>query len=242
MEKDNLEYPLRINRYLYLKNICSRREADRLIKQKEVLVNGKEAVLGMKIKASDKVEIKKNSQKKLSQKKIILFNKPIGVVSHNPQKGEKEPNDFFDFSEKLSPLGRLDKMSSGLMIMSNDGRLVHKILNPKFKHEKEYLVKVNKKINNHFLKKMTTGVKIENYLTQPAKIKKIDNQSFYLTLTEGKKHQIRRMCAALGYNVEKLKRVRIMNIKLGNLKEGAWRKLTTEEYNKLVNKIFEKNG
>ncbi len=234
--KEKIEYPIRINRYLYLKNICSRREADRLIEKKQIWINGQPAKIGQKIKKNDRVEIKKEAKKKLGQKKIIIFNKPIGVVSHNPQFGEKEPNDFLPFSEKLSPIGRLDKMSHGLMIMSDDGRLVNKLLNPKFYHEKEYLVEVDKKITSIFLKKMSEGVDIEGYITKPAKIKKLGNKKFSLILTEGKKHQIRRMCAALGYSVLDLKRVRFMHILLGDLPEGSWRKLTNKEHNILMKK------
>lgn len=216
-----IEYPIRINRYLFLKNICSRREADRLIEKKLISVNGKNAKIGMQIQKDDKVEVKKAGKEKLSQKRIILFNKPVGVVSHNPQFGEEEPNDYLPFKEKLSPIGRLDKMSHGLMIMSDDGRLVDKMLNPKFEHQKEYYVEVNKKMDPNFLKNMANGVDIEGYITKPAKIEKVNNKSFYLTLTEGKKHQIRRMCSALGYNVENLQRVRFMNIHLDDLEEGS---------------------
>jgi len=221
MQNEKIEFPIRINRYLYLKNICSRREADRLIEKKLITVNGQNAKIGMQIKKTDKVELKKEGKNKLSQKRIILFNKPVGVVSHNPQFGEKEPNDYLPFTEKLSPIGRLDKMSHGLIIMSNDGRLVNRMLNPKFKHQKEYYVQVNKKINPEFLKNMANGVDIEGYTTKPARIEKVNNKSFYLTLTEGKKHQIRRMCSALGYNVEDLQRVRFMNIHLDDLEEGS---------------------
>ena len=235
MEK--IEYPIRINRYLYLKNICSRREADRLIEKKMVLINKKPAKLGQKVEKNDKVEIKNKAKKNLSQKKIIIFNKPVGVVSHNPQFNEKEPNNFFDFSEKLSPVGRLDKNSHGLLLMSNDGRIVNKLLNPKFNHEKEYILKVDKKITPQFLKKMSEGVDIEGYITKPAKLTKLGNREFSIILTEGKKHQIRRMCAALGYKVEDLKRIRFMHILIGDLKEGQWRKLSNKEHNILMKKI-----
>ncbi len=237
---EKIEFPIRINRYLYLKNICSRREADRLIEKKLILVNGKMAKIGMQIKKNDKVELKKEGKEKLSQKKIIIFNKPVGVVSHNPQFSEEEPNDFLPFKEKLSPIGRLDKLSHGLMIMSDDGRLVNKMLNPEFKHEKEYYVAIDKKMDSNFLKSMARGVDIEGYITKPAKIEKINNRSFKLILTEGKKHQIRRMCSALGYSVEDLERIRFMNINLGNLEEGSWRKLTNKEHNILMKNIGKK--
>ena len=235
--QEKIEYPIRINRYLYLKNICSRREADRLIEKKMIFINGKEAKLGQKIEKGDKVKINNEAQKKLSKKKIIIFNKPIGVVSHNPQFLEKEPNDFLPFREKLSPIGRLDKMSHGLMVLSDDGRLVNRMLNPDFYHEKEYLVLVDKKLTPNFLKKMAEGVDIEDYKTKPAKIEKVGAKTFKLILTEGKKHQIRRMCSALGYSVVDLERIRFMNILLGNLEEGHWRKLTNKEHNILMKKI-----
>ncbi|EFK97738.1 Ribosomal large subunit pseudouridine synthase F [sediment metagenome] len=217
---NKIEYPIRINRYLFLKNICSRREADRLIEKKLITVNGNKAIIGQQIQKNDKVEIKKIGKDKLSKKQIILFNKPIGVVSHNPQFGEKEPNDFLPFTEKLSPIGRLDKMSHGLMIMSDDGRLVDKMLNPKFEHQKEYLVSVDKKITPNFIKQMSQGIDIGDYITKPAKIEKENNKSFYIILTEGKKHQIRRMCSTIGFTVLDLERIRMMNIKLGDLEEG----------------------
>jgi 23S rRNA pseudouridine2604 synthase len=230
-KKDNEEkkYPMRLSRHMYLKNISSRREADRLIEEGEILVNGKKAVLGMQVAEDDKVELLKNATKKLSQKKIIIFNKPKGVVSHNPQNGEKEPNDFFNFTDKLSPIGRLDKDSHGLLLMSNDGRIVNKMLHPDFFHQKQYVVRVDKHMTGDFFDKMENGVQIEEYFTKPAKIKKLSPMNFSLVLTEGKKHQIRRMCAALGYTVLDLQRVRFMNIPLGELPEGEYRKMTSEE-------------
>jgi 23S rRNA pseudouridine2604 synthase len=225
LEKVTLEtkngYPMRLSRALYLKNISSRREADRLIEAGLVSVNGQKAVLGMKVNENDKIEIKEEALKKLSKKKIVVFNKPVGVVSHNPQNGEKEPNDFLPFKETLSPIGRLDKASSGLLLMSNDGRLVNKLLNPDFEHQKEYLVEVDKHLTASFYQTMENGVEIEGYLTKPAIIKKVAPRTFSLILTEGKKHQIRRMCAALGYKVISLKRIRFMNIELGDLPEGS---------------------
>jgi len=220
VKSNMIEEKIRLNKFLYQKNICSRREADRLIQEGLILVNGKKAVLGQKVSKKDEIKILDKAKKKLNSKITILFNKPIGVVSHNPQKGEKEVNDFLPFKEKLSPVGRLDKNSHGLMILTNDGKIVDKILNPNNEHEKEYIVKVDKKIKNFFLKKMSQGVDIGNYFTKPAKIKKIDDFSFKIILTEGKKHQIRRMVDALGYQVRDLKRIRIMNFKLGDLKEG----------------------
>lgn len=219
-ENTSRDYPMRLSRAMYLQNICSRREADRLIEQGQVLVNGKKAVLGMKVQEKDSIEIKKEAQEKLKKKKIIIFNKPMGVVSHNPQNGEKEPNDFLPFKEKLSPVGRLDKASHGLLLMTDDGRLVNKLLNPRYDHEKKYIVKVDKHLTKDFYQKMEAGVNIEGYLTKPAKIEKVEPRVFSLIISEGKKHQIRRMCAALGYKVIDLKRVSFLNLELGDLKPG----------------------
>lgn len=239
VDNEEKNYPMRLSRHMYLKNISSRREADRLIEAGEVLVNGEPAVLGMKVSETDIVTLAKTAKKKLSQKQIVIFNKPVGVVSHNPQNGEKEPNDFFPFTERLSPIGRLDKASHGLLLMSNDGRLVDKLLNPKFFHEKEYIVRVDKHLNAEFYTAMENGVDIEGYMTKPAKIRKVEPMIFSLTLTEGKKHQIRRMCAALGYQVEDLQRVRFLNITLKDMPTGEYRKLTSEEQNKLMERIEE---
>jgi len=211
-------YPIRINRYLFLKGYCSRRKADKFIESGRVKINGKKAVLGDKVNKSDKVDVDDIIKKDVANYVYIAFYKPKGIVSHNPQRGEKGIKDIFKWEVPLSPLGRLDKASEGLMLLSNDGRIVDKLLNPKYAHEKEYIVEVDKKITGLFLKKMETGVQIERYKTKPAKITRINPQMFNIILTEGKKHQIRRMCAALGYQVQNLKRIRIANIKLGNLK------------------------
>lgn len=226
-----IEYPIRLNRYLYLRKICSRREADRLIESGQVMVNNKPAVLGQKISPDDVVTLSKQATTKTKTKKYyIAFNKPVGVVSHNPQLGEQSVDDFLrDIKASLSPLGRLDKASRGLMLLSNDGTIVDKLLNPKYEHEKEYVVSVDKRIDKHFLQAMQDGVNIEGYRTKPSTIHKINPRTFRLILTEGKKHQIRRMCAALGYQVQDLKRECIQNIRLGNLKPGKYREITGKE-------------
>lgn len=228
-----MEYPIRINRYLYLQNICSRREADRLIERGLVRINGSVALLGQKVNEGDKVDVAKSVKKRTY--KYIAFNKPRGVVSHNPQEGETSAEEMI--KEKVSPVGRLDKESEGLMLLTDDGRIVNKILNPDFSHEKEYKVVVHKEIKPSFKKKMESGVNIEGYVTKPAKVKLTGTTSFIIILTEGKKHQIRRMCMALGYTVKKLKRVRIMNIRLGNLPKGSHRDLTEDEKLDLLQSI-----
>lgn len=220
---------------MYLNNICSRREADRLIERGLVRINGEVAVLGQKVNEGDKVEFTKSVKKMIGNYKYFVFNKPRGIVSHNPQEGEESVEDIV--KEKVSPVGRLDKESEGLMLLTNDGRIVDKILNPNFSHEKEYKVTVDKAIKSSFKKKMERGVNIEGYITKPTKVKLTGESSFVITLTEGKKHQIRRMCMALGYTVKKLVRTKIMNLKLGNLPKGEYRELTEDERNELLDQI-----
>ena len=232
MEKIN--YPIRINRYLFLKKYCSRREADRLIEKKEIKINGKIAVLGQKIEKDDKVEIKTAKKKKV----YLAFNKPKGIVTHNPVKGQKGIDDILNYKTKIFPLGRLDKDSHGLIILTNDGRITNALLNPNKKHDKEYLVIVDKRIDLNFIKQIEKGVDIGNYHTKPAKIKKVAPRKFYITLTEGKKHQIRRMCSALKYEVKDLKRTRIMNIQLKNLKHGKFREIKNDELKEFLSNLL----
>lgn len=231
MNETDIEYPIRINKYLYKTGYCSRREADRLIEEGQIKINGKLAVLGQKVEASDSVEMSDKVKRMPENYAYFILNKPRGVVSHNPQDGEKSAEDFFtEFrGKKLAPIGRLDKDSFGLMLMTNDGRIVDKMLNPKYDHEKEYVVRVDKVLKESFVRKMEKGVDIEGYMTKPCQVKQTGEKSFRIILTEGKKHQIRRMCVALGYQVKELKRVRIMNLRLGNLHPGQTRELKMQE-------------
>jgi 23S rRNA pseudouridine2604 synthase len=232
-----VEYPIRINRYLYLKNYCSRRKADEMIEKGQVTVNGKNAVLGQKVELNDKVEVGSEMKKLKQNYEYFIFNKPTGVVSHNPQEGEKSVEEFLPKNKKLSPVGRLDKKSEGLMLLTNDGRIIDKMLNPKNEHEKEYSIRVDKEIKTRFIKRMSEGVDIEGYFTKPAKVTQTGPKSFRIILTEGKKHQIRRMCMALGYQVQNLNRLRIMNIKLSSLKSGESRPLFQDEKMDLLKRI-----
>ena len=227
----NIEFPIRINRYLFLKGYCSRRKADALIQEGDVKINGKRAILGQKVNENDKIELTSKIKKMPENYEYYLFNKPRGVVSHNPQHGEKSVESFLKKSQtkRLAPVGRLDKDSEGLMFITNDGRIIDKMLNPKYNHEKEYSVKVDKGISDAFEKKMSDGIRIEGYKTKPAKVRVTGNRSFLIVLTEGKKHQIRRMCAALGYQVRDLKRIRIMDLKLSGLRPGQSRALRLDE-------------
>jgi 23S rRNA pseudouridine2604 synthase len=239
-QESEITYPVRINRYLLLKGFCSRRKADDLIARGSVKINGEPAKIGQKVNAGDDVQLSKNAKAMPARYKYFLYNKPRGFVSHNPQLGEESADNVIPTAKgesPVAPVGRLDKDSEGLMFLTNDGRIIDKILNPKFAHEKEYIVKVDKKVRQTFLNALSNGVNIEGYRTKSAKTSPVGEDSFKIILTEGKKHQIRRMCAALGYQVLKLKRVRIMDLKLGSLKSGEFRPLTDSEKENLFSSI-----
>src|SRR3990167_10196539 len=212
-------YPMRINKYLALKQISTRRGADELIADKKVFINGKLALLGSKINETDTVEVRGAKAKEYL---YFAYNKLIGVETGSLYPAKRG-------AENLFPLGRLDKASHGLLILTNDGRITERLLNPKYFHEKEYVVKTSNKLRSNFKQKMEAGVNIEGYITKPCKVKIINDFTFRIVLTEGKKHQIRRMCSALFQEVADLKRERIMNIKLGSLKSGACREIKGEE-------------
>lgn len=228
---------MRINRYLALKQYCSRREADRLIEQGQVLVNGKPAVLGMLVNEGDEVFLKSGFKKVEAGRVYLAFNKPVGIVSHSPEGDQESIKDIFRYKTRVYPVGRLDRDSHGLIILTNDGRITGRLLEPEFEHEKEYLVLVDKSIQGNFLKKMAGGVRIGDYVTKPAKIKSLGSKKFQIILTEGKKRQIRKMCIALGCNVADLERVRILNIELGNLKPGEHRELKGVELTEFLSAI-----
>ena len=206
---------MRINKYLALKQISTRRGADELIADKKVFINGKLALLGSKVNETDTVEVRGAKAKEYL---YFAYNKLIGVET-----GSLYPAKWG--AENLFPLGRLDKASHGLLILTNDGRITERLLNPKYFHEKEYVVKTSNKLRSNFKQKMEAGVNIEGYITKPCKVKIINDFTFRIVLTEGKKHQIRRMCSALFQEVADLKRERIMNIKLGSLKPNILREI-----------------
>ncbi len=240
MEK-KITYPMRINKYLALQNITTRREADELIKAGEVKINGKLAVLGDKVSKKDKVTVDKKIQdiKKLV---YLAYNKPVGIITHGPQGQEKSIRDVFNFTQKVFPVGRLDKDSCGLMILTNDGRITDKLLNPDYEHEKEYIVKVNKSLSPSFIEHMKNPMVLgDGHKTKKCKVEKRDNFSFSIILTEGKKRQIRRMCEKLNHHVTELKRIRIINIKLGKLASGKYRKISGPELAEFMETIGIKN-
>jgi 23S rRNA pseudouridine2604 synthase len=217
-------YPMRINKYLAHKNLCTRREADELIKAGKVLINGKTAQLGDKVQETDKVDVRFRVKKY----RYFAYNKPRGVITHSPQEGEKEIKQIVPVPG-VFPIGRLDKDSSGLIILTDDGRITDKLLNPEFAHEKEYVVTTKEELKSNFQSRIERGVDIEGYMTKECKVVIHDENRFSIILTEGKKHQIRRMCAALGYVVNTLQRVRVMNIRLANLQSGQHRPIQGEE-------------
>lgn len=230
---EKIDYPVIINKYIALKRWASRKEADRLLKASKIWINERLAEPGQMVVATDVVRIEK-----LQDYQYVIFNKPEGVITHSPQVGEEEVSDYVKTKVRLAPIGRLDKDSSGLLLLTNDGRVTERLLHPDFWHEKEYEVGVNKPLSVDSLKKLRKGVVLDDdYETRPCEVKQLDERKLLITLTEGKKRQIRRMLESLGYRVRELKRLRIMNLKLGNLEEGRYRELTPQEQSDFLSKL-----
>ena len=227
---------VRINKYLSEAGVCSRRGADRLIEEGRVSVNGTLAFLGSVVKNSDEVRVDGNLVKSVIKKVLIAFNKPRGIVCTTADPKSKDVNiiEYINYSERIFPVGRLDKDSEGLILLSNDGDLSNKIMKARNFHEKEYEVEVDRPFDDEFLKKMSEGVPILDTITRKCTLKHTGKTSFNIILTQGLNRQIRRMCEYFGYKVLKLKRIRIMNIKLGNLKSGTYRNITDKEYDELI--------
>ena len=227
----------RINKYLSAIGFCSRREADRLINEGKVLVNGKVPELGMKV--SDEDEIKVNGKlitNKNNEDILIAFNKPVGIVCTTTRKqGDNNIVDYIGYKSRIYPIGRLDKDSCGLILLTNNGEITDKILRSVNKHEKEYIVKVDKHIDDEFLKKMRSGIYLEELdrTTNKCEVNKIDDKTFSIVLTQGLNRQIRRMCKACNRNVVFLQRIRILNILLGDLEVGEYREVKGDEKTKL---------
>lgn len=229
----NLIYPIRINKYLAIKNYSTRKGADDLIRKGFVFINGKKAVLGDKINKGDKVIV----SLKAPQKEYIYYayNKAIGI-STNPDTTSKDILKVTHFPIRVFPVGRLDKDSHGLIILTNDGRVTDRLLSPRFVHEKEYAVKVEPNFSDKFITLMSNGVHFDKYVSKKCKVSRKENSKniFHIILTEGKKRQIRRMCEALHHQVLDLKRVRIMNILLGKIPQGEYREIKGEELNQFL--------
>ena len=222
---------VRINKFLTQIGFCSRRAADRLIEAKRVTINGTVPELGTKISTEDLVEVDGEvvSQPKAKKNVYIAFNKPVGIVCTTDT--EKEPDniiDYIGYPERIFPIGRLDKPSEGLIFLTNDGDIVNKILRARNNHEKEYIVTVNRDIDDDFIHTLSNGVPILDQVTRKCKVEKLDDDKFRIILTQGLNRQIRRMVDFTGLRVRSLKRVRIMNVKL-DISPGKWRHLTEEE-------------
>lgn len=228
----------RINKFLSEAGFCSRRAADKLIEEGRVTINGKVPEMGTKINPTDEVRVDGKLIVEPTEKHTYLaFNKPIGIVCTTETEREKNNIiDFIKYPKRIFPIGRLDKASEGLIFLTSDGDIVNKILRARNNHEKEYIVTVNKPITKQFIQKMSSGVPILDTVTRECKVEQISLFKFKIILTQGLNRQIRRMCEFLNYEVVKLKRIRIMNIKL-DTEIGKWRHLTEDEMNELNNLI-----
>ena len=234
---------IRINKYLSEAGYCSRRRADRLIEEGKVTINGKTSEIGAKVDLDDHVEVEGKRVDKLEKQKNIYlaFNKPVGIVCTTDTRVEPDNIiDFIKYPRRIFPIGRLDKPSEGLIFLTDDGNIVNKILRARNNHEKEYIVIVNRLINSEFIQSMSNGVRILDTKTKNCLVKQLGPKKFKIILTQGLNRQIRRMCEVLGYKVQSLKRVRIMNIKL-DLPKGKYREFTTKEIIEL-NRLLENSS
>lgn len=227
-----MEYK-RLNKAISETGYCSRREADALISGRRVKVNGAVAELGVKVTFKDEISVDDIIITKKVENIYLAFNKPIGITCTTETDVEGNIISFINYPERIFPVGRLDKPSEGLIFLTNDGDIVNKILRAGNNHEKEYVVTVDKIITSHFLKKMSNGVPILDTVTKKCRVQKLDDYTFNIVLTQGLNRQIRRMCDYLGYEVKTLKRIRIMNIELGNLEIGKFRNFTSSELREL---------
>lgn len=230
---------IRLNKYLSESGVCSRREADRLIEAGKVLVDGQKASMGMKIRQDQSVEVNGRKVGQEREEKVLLaVYKPEGVVCTTDRREKRNIVDYVGYPSRIYPVGRLDKDSEGLILMTNDGSLVNRMMRAVNFHEKEYLVTVNKPVTDAFLDRMAKGVRIRKVeegevlldaVTRPCRVEKTGKCSFRIILTQGLNRQIRRMCETLGYEVTHLTRVRVMNIQLKGMKPGTWRRVTDQE-------------
>lgn len=228
---------MRINKFISDTGICSRREADKWIEAKRVTLNGQLAELGSRVKQGDEVRV---DGKVIGAKRApiyIALNKPVGITSTTELHVEGNMIDFVGHPERIFPIGRLDKDSEGLILLTNDGDIVNPILREENGHDKEYIVTVNKRINEAFVQEMSSGVRILNTTTLPCEVQQLSDRMFRIILRQGLNRQIRRMCAALGFHVVQLRRIRIMNIHLADLPTGQWRDLTPAELDELYRRL-----
>ena len=220
---------MRLNKFISETGACSRREADRWIEAGRVTLNGQPATLGSQVADGDEVRVDGDSIGAKKKQVYLALNKPVGIICTTDVLIEDNIIDHVGYPERIFPVGRLDRDSEGLILLTNNGDIVNEILRSENNHEKEYLVTVDRPITDLSLRMMADGVKIMGEVTKPGQVVRLDAQSFRIILTQGLNRQIRRMCAALGYKAQRLRRVRIMNIQLGNLQPGQWRHLTAAE-------------
>lgn len=234
--------PVRLNKYLSEAGVCSRREADRLIESGRVTVDGQRARTGMKILPGQVVKVGSRVVSKQDEMVVLAVNKPKGIVCTEERRERNSIVRFLDYPIRVTYIGRLDKDSRGLLLMTNNGDIINRMMRAANCHEKEYKVTVDHEITEEFLEKMSSGVPILDTVTRPCQVKKIGKYTFSIILTQGLNRQIRRMCSALGYEVKDLLRVRVMNIRLDGLKDGQYRKLTDEELDGLYELIKDSPG
>jgi 23S rRNA pseudouridine2604 synthase len=225
---------VRLNKYISETGVCSRREADKWIEAGRVTLNGAPATLGTQVAHGDEVRIDGVSIGTKTKPVYIALNKPAGIICTTEAHIENNIIDHVGYPERIFPVGRLDRDSEGLILLTNNGDIVNEILRSENNHEKEYLVTVDRPVTDLSLRMLADGVKIMGELTKPSKVARVNSQSFRIILTQGLNRQIRRMCSALGYKAQRLQRVRIMNIHLGNLRAGQWRHLTPAELKGLI--------
>ena len=228
---------VRLNKYLSEAGICSRREADKLIESGRVTVDGKVATTGMKVTDENLVCVGKKPVKPIQEMVLLAVNKPVGIVCTEEKKEKHNIIDFLKYPTRITYIGRLDKDSEGLLLMTNNGDIINKMMRSGNAHEKEYKVTVNRPVTDEFLRKMSEGVPILDTVTRTCKVEQIGKFKFRIILTQGLNRQIRRMCEYFGYKVTRLERVRVMNITLGDLKPGQYRKVTEEEMQELMELI-----
>ncbi|MGM9986418.1 MAG: 23S rRNA pseudouridine(2604) synthase RluF [Bacillaceae bacterium] len=232
---------MRLNNYISSTGMCSRRAADKLIQEGKVKINGKVAQLGQPVEDGDVVTVNGQTIQQKNNDVYIALNKPVGITCTTERHIKGNIIDFVNYPERIFPIGRLDKASEGLILLTNDGSIVNKILRQENNHDKEYIVTVDKPITPDFIRKMANGVRIYNpvtdshVVTKRCSVTKVNDRTFKIVLTQGLNRQIRRMCSHFGYSVKRLQRVRIMNVTLKNLPIGKWRRLTADEVKGLIN-------
>ena len=225
---------IRLNKYIASSGICSRREADKLIESGKVKVNGIIADLGTRVKEGDSVEVDGKAVTPEDSMIYIAFNKPLGITCTTDRRDPSNIIDYINYSERIFPVGRLDKNSSGLILLTNNGDIVNRLLRSENGHEKEYVVTLDRPYDSKFIKNMSSGVPVLGRMTLPTEVFPVNTKTFRIILRQGMNRQIRRMCEYLGYRVTKLKRLRFICIELGDLAVGKWRYLTAEEKKELL--------